>query len=365
MRPGAVFVKTPPRSCYLLLMVTPLTLHGPPRERGRAHGEALRLEIHALFSAWEEEVHRETGLALSPYLARLRGDTDFLPAIERFAPGLLAEVDGIAEGANVSREDCRCLQYLDEHWHHLARLQGGAACSSVGGPGCIGQNMDLPRFLDGFQTLLRIRYPGSDLELLVPSFAGLIGLYGLSSRGVALCVNTISQLRAAPTGLPVAFVVRSTLERATVDEALAHLERLPHASGQNYLVGGPAGVADLECSAGGAVRLAPTAGNLCHTNHPLLSADLDPGRIGWDADRRQADLDHGLTFTRLESLERGVGAEPPAVERVKELLGAVAHPLEAGRDVITFSSAVFEPGPRRAHVASGPAGTPYRTVTLG
>ena len=233
-----------------------------------------------------------------------------------------------------------------------------------GRPPRLGQNMDLPGFLDGFQTLLRLRDPGTGLELLVPSFAGLIGLHGLNNRGLAVCVNTLSQLRCSPNGLPVAFVVRSTLERASLEDAADHLRRVPHASGQNYLLGGPNGLLDLECSASGAVRQGEGAAHLCHTNHPLASADLRAEVAGWDADRARADREHALTFTRLERLQRGVGRAPLTVARVKTLLREVAHPLAGPADVITFSSAVFEPAARRAHVAPGPAGTPYHELAL-
>lgn len=350
----------------------PLVLCGTPRQRGRAHGETLRPLIQELFSAWEEEVQREVAMSLPTYLRRFRGEVDFLPALERWTPDLLLEVQGISEGANLPLVECRCLQYLDEHWHHLGQLQEGrlepSACSSVGGgrPRCLGQNMDLPRYLDGFQTLLRLRYADSDLELLVPSFAGLIGLYGINCRGLGVCVNTLSQLRTSPTGLPVAYVVRSTLERASLEDAVDHLRSVPHASGQNYLVGGPSGLVDLECSAGAVVRYGEgTAVDICHTNHPLATDDLGEGKAGWDVDRAEADLAHGLTFSRLEQLERGLGRQPLTVEQVKRLLEEVAHPPDGPFDVSTFCSAVFELGARpRAHVALGPPGTPYQQIPL-
>lgn len=348
-------------------------LCGTPRQRGRAHGETLRPLIQELLAAWEEELQGEVGMSLPTYLRRFRGEVDFLPAVERWTPDLLLEVQGIAEGANLPLDQCRCLQYLDEHWHHLGQIQKGrmepSACSSLGGgrPLCLGQNMDLPRFLDGFQTLLLLRYADSDLELLVPSFAGLIGLHGISNRGLGVCVNTLSQLRTSPTGLPVAYVVRSTLECASLDDAVDHIQSVPHASGQNYLVGGPSGLVDLECSAGAVVRYgAEAAVDICHTNHPLATDDLAEEQVGWDEDRAEADLAHGLTLSRLEQLERGVGRAPLTVESIKRLLEEVAHPPDGPFDVSTFCSAVFELGARPwAHVALGPAGTPYQQIPLG
>ncbi len=73
----------------------------------------------------------------------------------------------------------------------------------------------------------------------------------MRSGGVALCCNTLSQLPIHRQGLPVAFAVRGVLECDDRAAAHAYLASVPHASGQNYLIGDSVGIADYECSAAG------------------------------------------------------------------------------------------------------------------
>lgn len=352
-----------------------LTLAGTPRQRGRDHGEALRPAIHRLVEAWSEEIARETGLGLAAYLQRFAAETDFLPAIRRWTPDLLEEVGGIAEGAGLDAVACRSLQNMDEQWFHVELLQR-CKCSTLAvvgrdGGARLGQNMDLPKYLDGFQTVLRIRQ-ASRPEVLLSTFAGFIGLFGLNSRGVAVCVNNLPHLRAASTGLPVAYVIRGALDRGSAAEAARFIREVPHATGQSYLVGGPDGLFAMECSAGRVVQHAPDARQICHTNHPLTNDDLQPAMLGWDADRLRADLAFGRTLTRLRALERGLHQSSGSdAARFKQLLADRSHylcrALDGPFEVFTFSSGVFELAPLPvAHLSSGPpTESSYRELRFG
>ena len=353
----------------------PLVLRGTPRERGHAHGEALRSRIRDLLEAWDGDVGQELGMSLKKYLPRFQTETDFLPAIRVHTPALLEEVDGIAEGANVDSNVCRCLQCMDEHWTHMDSVQAQARdkCSTLavaprmGRPGLIGQNMDLPRFLDGFQVLFKVQKPGGP-NTLVPSYPGFLGLLGLNDRGVGLGVNAISQLVQARRGLPVAFAIRGALSRSDARSAAAWLGQVPHASGQNYLLGDPEGFLDVEICTAGVVRCAPAnPAFLCHTNHPLAHRAIAPSYQGWDEDRARADENHALTFTRLETLQRKMSRGMPGVDRVKRALRAVAHPIDGPYPTFTFCSVVMELShqPRMRIALGRPDVTRFRTHVLG
>jgi isopenicillin-N N-acyltransferase-like protein len=70
--------------------------------------------------------------------------------------------------------------------------------------------MDLPAWLDGLQVLLDVspvgEAAGAAPRPLVPSHAGMIGLNALNEYGVGIMVNSLPQLPASTTGLPVASV---------------------------------------------------------------------------------------------------------------------------------------------------------------
>lgn len=264
-----------------------IDLAGTPRERGRAHGEELRPLIQEGVERWKEGIRRSIDLE-SPrlYLDRFFAETSFLPAIERWTPHLLDEVRGIGEGAGLPFEDAFAYQLMDEEWlfrYDYAQRAGQPLehCSTVGvfgegSPTLLAQNMDLPGHYDGTQTLLRIAEPGG-LRAMVFTPAGLIGTTGLNGRGLGVCVNTLDQLGHRRDGLPVAFVMRGLLERETLDDALAFVHDVEHASGQNYAIGDPERIVDVECSARQVSVFAPMATRVYHTNHPLANDD-QPGR---------------------------------------------------------------------------------------
>ncbi|MBQ0825820.1 C45 family autoproteolytic acyltransferase/hydolase [Streptomyces tagetis] len=272
---------------------------GTGRERGRAHGEQAREAVRAALDRWRADVGG--GAAGLVHTSPLPG------TLRRLVPDLADELRGIAEGAAVPFEDVVAYNCMDEQWWLGRRHRRRAGCSVLGERAADGtrlaQNMDLPPSMDGTQIVLRLR-PADGPEQLVLSAAGLIGLTGVNAAGVAVCVNTLGMLHGGPRGLPVAAVIRGALAGRTRQEALAFLSSVPHASGQHYAVADAGGLDSVECSAGGVVPwLAPGAGRLVHTNHPLANTDVDPVAL----EELRAEGRIGDSRARLDFLERAMG----------------------------------------------------------
>ena len=290
----------------------------------------------------------------------------------------------MAEGANLLFRDVFAYQLMDEEWlfrvAQMRSVQGAHHCSVIGLAAegettILAQNMDLPKHYDGTQTLLHIEQEDG-LEALVFTAAGLIGTCGLNSAGVGLCVNTLSQLSHSTSGLPVAFVARGVLERCTVDEAAGFVRSVSHASGQNYAIGGPDGMVDLECSASKAVSFMPDSGWIYHTNHPLTNDDLpsqdenamDVVFSGSPKAEEARPRGKSNSEQRFEFLaERlGSGKEGLTVEAAQALLSSCETPISVSRESkgssMTLGSLVMELSvPPVLHLAAGPpAETPYR-----
>lgn len=248
---------------------------GNARRRGQAHGEALRGVIAAKVERWREAIGEAYGTPASLFLPRFLEATDFRAAIAAHTPDLADEVVGIAEGAGLPEETAYALQLMDEEWwwgrSNAVHCSSLAVAPADGKPALVAQTMDLPRWHDGAQALLRIQ--GADHQSLLFTSAGMIGLMGVSGRGLGICVNTLSQLAVNPYGLPVAFVMRGALAQGSVAAAADFLDRVPHASGQNYQLGDRSEARTFECSAGGAVQVPFSNGCSPHTNHPLVSTD--------------------------------------------------------------------------------------------
>jgi len=343
---------------------------GTPHEAGRAHGEQLRPAIERGLRAWFDRIERSTGVRGQAYATNFLAATNFIPIIENFTPTLLEEVRGIAEGAGQSFEVMLAYQLIDEEWWYRSSVTrskrtGVEACSAVGvlkgdGTAIVAQNMDLPSYYDGTQVVLKIKTE-RDLEKLVFTPAGIIATTGVNERGVAVCVNTLAQLRHRPNGLPVAFVVRGILAQEVVEDAVSFLRAVPHASGQNYLVGSARSIRDFECSAG-QVREVPLADRqVRHTNHPLVNDDIDP--------EVEAEVERvSTTRGRLGRLDRdlaGLGEGVSAAD-VQRTLSDREVPVcvPRGPEWMTLGSVVMELGEEAVvHVAPGPpAETAYTTL---
>ena len=262
-----------------------VVLEGSPYNRGLKHGRTLKGEINEVIGKWKTHLETDYKVEADAFIEKFFEKTDFLGAINRWTPDLLEEVRGVADGADIDFDTVLLFQLLDEEWGNAEEVAGDH-CSGVGvdkqsgRPAMIAQNMDVGGFYNGYQTLLHIKYPNSDLETLVFTCAGLIALTGMSNKPVGVTVNTLSQLAHSRDGLPVAFVIRGLLKQKSQEKAVDFLYNIKHASGQNYIIGGKKNVYDFEASANKVSRYVPfkNARVVYHTNHPLANDDYNDTR---------------------------------------------------------------------------------------
>ena len=258
-------------------------LRGTAYEMGVTHGRTLRTEILELVGRWKRDLEKSFGMPAQDFIRVLLEKTDFRPAIERWTPGLLDEVRGIADGAGLDFETIYAYQLIDEQWA-MGEDLSPAKCTTIaarkrnGRPTYVAQNLDLPAFYQGFQTVLRIHDERSGLETLVFTIPGILAANGLNSRSVGVCVNAVTQLAYSPKGVPVDFAVRGLLRQESYEQAERFLREMPPAAPQTYVIGGPDEAAVFERSAGRTARFLPfeEAEFSYHTNHPLVNDDFNP-----------------------------------------------------------------------------------------
>ena len=260
-----------------------LVLEGTHRERGQTHGKALKSQINENIETWKSHLQNVTGTNPDKYIEQFMKETKLVAAAKKWTPHLLEEVKGIGEGAGVDFNTIFVWQCADEEWWYRPYppvKQEPSGCSSLGcskignNSAVVAQNMDTPNYYDGYQVLLHIKHNES-FESLVFTVAGVIGLNGMNNAPLGICCNTLLDLNHAADGLPVAFVVRSVLEQPNVDKAAEFIQKIKHASGQNYIIGDAEKAVDFECSANKVCQYAPCGGvdRVYHTNHALINAD--------------------------------------------------------------------------------------------
>lgn len=367
-----------------------LELRGGPRQRGRIHGEALRPQVHEHLERWKTALVEDLGVDPEQYVQDILAETNFLPAIERWTPDLLEELRGVAEGAGTDFRYTFVRALSDEEpWYRRERKLAAMVskgCSCVGAdavpgrPAVIAQNMDMPRYCDGHQVLLRIIDPDCPVEVFVFTLAGKISLCGLNSAGVGMCCNGVSQLDYAADGLPEEFIVRAFLSKPTLEEGLQFMRSVRHASGQNYTVGGPGHrPTNLECSARSIVEYRPDSwgDRLFHTNHPMGNPDQDLFRRATAGltDEQLQRLYFGTSYPRYAALEHLYlqQAGPPTLGSMKAALSSHEGPVcrhgerEGRYDHFTIGCLLMELDAThpRLHVAPGPpCSTAFQTFSF-
>lgn len=328
-------------------IIQALSLEGTAYQRGLIHGETLRAQIQEAVRIWKAELAAGFEMDAGLIIDRLLQRSGFGAAIARWTPDLLDEVRGIAAGCGLPFDTMLAFQLVDELWAN-GELVAGEHCTAIGlpasakEPAYVAETLDLESFRDGFQVVLHSKDPGSGLEAYIVSIAGLIGFNGINNRGVGLCANTLMPLNSRTDGLPVACVVRGVLACPSAQQAWDWLRRIPHACGQNYVVGGPEGVVDLECSAHQVVeyRSHEGQGAIWHANMPLANDDYTPDfRAGLDKQPPSLYMQNSQTRFRCveQRLEQAAGGS--RTDFIKETLASrdsALHPVCSIKDKDEF-----------------------------
>jgi len=332
-----------------------------PYARGLQHGTALRSQIEQGVRAWREWIKRIASIEADSVVQGFLSSTGHLAAAKARAPDLVAELQGIADGAGLDLGSVfaygapdAMIAYLTERMPELDRGACGNHSTAVAlGPAegrhaLIALSHEPPPYVDGLQTVLHIKAPGAEFQVLLFTWAGMLGVSGVNQRGVAVVRNALPGA-GSPGGLPTAMIQRRILAAKDLDGALAVLHELPGVASVNYVLADPDRVVDVEKTAEGVVLTEPTDAQpfLAHTNHALASEapsdDRDPGET-------RARLASAVAF--LQAHEAGV-----TVETLEELLAT--RPICVEQDngsARTRLCAVIEldPANPRMYLTAGP-----------
>jgi predicted choloylglycine hydrolase len=298
-----------------------LDLSGTPYERGLAHGKALKTEIKAIISDFKQDLAKTYNVASSDFIERFVETTNFQPAIEKWTPGLLDEVRGIADGADIPFEEVYVFQLADEIWS-MGKWAMKHKCTAISvnrrgdQPTIVAQTMDIPGFYQKYPTLLRIRYENGPTQMVL-TCPGLIGVNGLNSDGVAVCCNTLLQLQPSLEGVPCLFVVRGVLENRELKTAESWLKKIPHAVGQNYTLGDQNEAHAFECCAISKKRFRPVdnADYTYHTNHPLVNTDWHPEYLARCKEKKCSPAQGLSVCHRFKTLQQRINMDNPITEK--------------------------------------------------
>jgi len=260
-----------------------------PSERGRLHGRKLRTEIQANYATYIERF--EAGGAKQA--AVLEQSEDWAAFIARDNPEYAEEMEGIAEGANLSLTQIALLNARYELAYCMFGSEAQSlnttspseqeGCTSFGlmpemtasGHTLLGQNWDWLAKLQGRVFVMRVRR-SSPSSVGKPDFvgfteAGIAGCkMGVNEAGIGLCVNGLVTLRDGANGFRKPFHVRcrEILDAWTFDKALLPVVQTDRTCSANFLIGHSDGeIIDIEATPDYCAYVYPENGLITHANH--------------------------------------------------------------------------------------------------
>jgi len=244
-----------------------VTLTGSPHERGYQHGKTLKDGVHRFYELWTKFLEKESPFKLTQEVL-LTFARKSEPFIKQYAPDIYEEMRGIAEGAEINFDKVLFINCFDEGYGSiippkpatgmtrpplLGALLGGCTSfaafgeATLDGKVYIGQNYDYSA-LNFEPVVFRIKAWGDEPEQLVYSHAGVLGIDGVNSAGLAIVENTLVPSDQQP-GVPFPVVVRKAMQQTRLSDFTGAIITAPRLSGHNYIIGASYAAVDIETSA--------------------------------------------------------------------------------------------------------------------
>ena len=272
-----------------------------PRQWGQKHGESFREGIVELTEI-------RTGLMCEKNPGLTREHIDRLAAkqwqaTKEYNPNLVIELEGIAEGANVSKTDLVILNnYTDFRDIHVPDQGCSVVFVNHDQNPVAGQTWDMHSSAKRYVCCMEVPCEGYDLPAVLFSLVGCIGMMGFHPSGRMIGVNNINT-DGAVAGAIWPAVIRGTLMQNSHDSMESHLATAPVTSGHSYLIASTEKGQFWEVMPGLAERVdelqVANDGYLFHTNHCL----------GEQAKLRESSISqNSTTQIRYDLLQKKIGA---------------------------------------------------------
>lgn len=300
------------------MSVTPFPLievSGSPSERGRQYGRQARERVRLGITHYVEQL-KAMNVSRPDVLRLARG---YLPRIEEFDENYLAEMRGIAEGAEVEPELIVLLNARTEILQLGKRMKkitaeddpdgctGAILLPEATADGVLvhGQNWDWKAECAETAVVLKVhRDDGPDF--LTFTEAGGLARCGMNACGIGVTANYIESDRDyAELGVPLALIRRKTIEQEHLAQAIRTAYCTPKTASNNLMISHAGGFGiDIECAPQESFPLYPQGGILVHANHwqsPVALSKLRDATVANTPDSLYRDV---RVRTRLEA-DRG------------------------------------------------------------
>lgn len=203
---------------------------GSAHEIGRQHGRALREQIVQEFAPELGQLTQNTSQSETKILERYRALYE--PLFREFLPRTIEEIEGLAQGAELTYEQAFFAATRDgAKCHKVVDTPEGCTAFFCGSPttrsnnALMGQTKDTSAPLARYR-IMRIHY-SDGLSMILLNYPGWLSHMGLSSHGLANTGNSLFAHPSEGNTVPFSFIKRLAMEKETVEEVLAICESLP------------------------------------------------------------------------------------------------------------------------------------------
>lgn len=252
---------------------------GTPYEIGRQYGEACSEKIKKMVDWWAGQV-----TLLYPEVDKkkmISMTKQFLEPTKEYAPDLVDEMKGIAEGAKVSLEEILFANAVCEPLLYCEKLGGCTSFAATGeatknGETITGQNLDWRK--EAELVVLRAQ-PSEGPKYLALCYVGSLGMMGINSAGIAHQTNLLWS-ESSGVGVPAFNVInQKILQQKNLADVLGVIYTPKKSGSWNYLMASSEGdIVDVEGHRDDFSVLYPERDFIVHTNNfltdRLKSTDL-------------------------------------------------------------------------------------------
>jgi isopenicillin-N N-acyltransferase-like protein len=351
---------------------------GAAHERGFQYGEKFAQNISEMLDRSYVFYKNVANLSRDEIL---KTAGKFWPFIEEYSNEIAEELKGLSEGSKRKIEEITLLTSFNEIQFYYAfakisRYGRPAGCTSFcateeateSGETLIGQNNDgsLHPNMDESDFLMKMR-TDSGVEFLTLTIMGCPAFVGVNSKGIALCINAVSD-GEFNIGVPFSVITRRILGSKTIGEAINAVITPERGAGANYLIADENGECyDIETTAGG-FNYFYVDKCFGHANHYLDRTKLS----GY---MQKTDANTIVRCNRMNKLlRRNFGKINLETcfgflkDHVNYPTSICVHPnetLPAEMAMKTMDSIVISPEKREMHVTrDNPCKVPFRKYTL-
>ncbi|MEI5993570.1 C45 family autoproteolytic acyltransferase/hydolase [Candidatus Enterococcus mansonii] len=333
-----------------------IKVSGSAFERGVTIGEVLKMQIETNLAS-QKLFYKDSEEIRTKWLEKAQ---TYLAYTEKFAPDVVAEMQGVANGSGLDFQEILYLYTVYERSFFDALISDKCTSFAVSGHATIdgsvicGQTNDerLDEYRAEVDCVVHHVDTESELESLIYSHPGIPAYMGMNNYGLAVMWTYIDNgLRQE--GVPTAGIIRELINKKTLKEAREYLYTVPHAVPNQFsLSHSLEGIASFECFPN-KIYEHKTSDVMIHANHNSIALQ-EPEEGGSKTSHSRFEAMEAIVTESYGMIDANVGKQFLANHR-NFPKSVCNHPSPEHPMSKSLASMVFDLGKGEMHLAFGNA----------